>query len=137
MAQKFRPYLSAAELKHIILLLRKDASAASLSIAKSLEVFEFKITNDINRPSYIPTPLPTIAQRLELGEGAPVSETAEDKRLRAFAKFTANPSFCSSHEISLAQTYRYTHKLMSTEERNHYEKELFGSPPEPEEPVLS
>ena len=62
----FRPYLTAAEITHIIA--QQDAMAqptkVSIELKKKLSVYLFKIQNDLANPSYTYTPSQSLSEKL-------------------------------------------------------------------------
>jgi hypothetical protein len=64
--QTFRPYLTAAEITHIIA--QQDAmiepTKVSTELKKKLSVYLFKIQSDLASPSYIYTPKQSLSEKL-------------------------------------------------------------------------
>ena len=66
--KKYRPYFTVPEMKHISGQLKSLHNPLSLSIIKYLDKYTSDIESGFREENYSPTPVPTLAQKLELHE---------------------------------------------------------------------
>lgn len=119
-AAKYRPSLSAVEIRYILDLCNADQRAEteklSTSLSSKLRVFSLKMQLGIVSASHTAAPVTTLEERLGLE-----SMTPADRRSAAYSKYKLNPNYCSVEELKLVQTYRYENGLMSPEEESEFE----------------
>ena len=125
MTKQFRPYFTLPELQEIIICLKSHPTPARLSLVRKLGFFIAKIENEAVSPQYIPTPRPTILQKLELEESKP--ENAEVIGEAAYQKHLSSPNSCTPKEIAASMEYMYMHGLMSKEQEQKYELSLLST----------
>lgn len=119
---KYRPVLTANQIKHILKLCRDDMSAESLRILGVLAQFEHKIRNNAISPAYeqkIEQPL-----AVDLGFESPKPKLYEsDESL--YGRWKSNPAALSINELETVRSYRYQHNLMTKDEESKYETYIF------------
>lgn len=90
--QSFRPYLTAAEITHIIA--QQDAmtqpTKVSIELKKKLSVYLFKIQNDLANPSYTYTPSQSLSEKLGFTESD--TKTLNDNERYEFLCNLSNPT---------------------------------------------
>jgi hypothetical protein len=123
--KQYRPYFTLTELQEIIACLKSHPTPSRLSLVRKLGFFIAKIEHEAVSPQYIPTPRPTLAQRLELEESSP--ETQEVIGEAAYQKHLSSPSSCTPKEIAASMEYMYTHGLMDQSQELAYESSLLSS----------
>lgn len=123
MAQKFRPYLTAAQLHYFLSLCENDQRESTFHIRaatiKELKLFLTKYELGAVNPAYTATGRISIGERLGLDMTDP-----KQRREAAYATWSANPNLCSSEEVKLAALYRYENNLMSPDEERIYEESI-------------
>ena len=97
MISKFRPVLNAAQIRWILNVASKDDSHVAKSRMQSLALFNFKIENDLIKPSAV-----SITKQ-SLHDSLGFSETIPDTN---------------------SDAYRWTNNLMTPEEETAYENSL-------------
>lgn len=127
MTKSYRPYFTLPELQEIIACLKSHPTPSRLSLVRKLGFFIAKIEHEAVSPQYIPTPRPTLAQRLELEESSP--ETQEVIAEAAYQKHLSSPSSCTPKEIAASMEYMYVHGLMNPKQELAYESSLLSIPP--------
>jgi hypothetical protein len=119
-AAKYRPSLSAVEIRYILDLCnadeRQETEKLSTNLSSKLRVFSLKMQLGIVSASHTAAPVTTLEERLGLE-----SMTSADRRSVAYSKYKLNPDYCSVEELKLAHTYRYEHGLMSDSESEEFE----------------
>jgi hypothetical protein len=128
MTKQYRPYFTLPELQEIITCLKSHPTPSRLSLVRKLGFFIAKIEHEAVSPQYIPTPRPTLAQRLELEESSP--ETHEVIGEAAYQKHLSSPIKCTPKEIAASMEYMYTHGLMDQSQELAYESSLLSIPSE-------
>lgn len=121
--KKYRPYFTISELQTITDCLKSHPTPTRLSLVQYLERFLLEINHGVRKESYIPTPTPTISQKLGF-EDTPIPVSTSLTGEMAHQKHLIDPTHCTPKEIEAAMEYRYTNDLMSKDEENEYEKSL-------------
>lgn len=114
---KFRPSFSKEEINFLISILSKESELLAEKINKQLKLMMVKVDNELISPAYSASP----SSRDQLMS----PDSPETRRHIAYLKWKTNPGNCSSEELDAANMYRYLQNLMSQEEIEVYEKEMF------------
>lgn len=116
----FRPYLSASELHTILTALKSHNISAHLKLIRKLELFSYKISQELVSPSHIP--VPTIQEKLGFVQTENDGTTISPAKYRysCYLKWAASPPSCSSIEIEKAMEYRFENDMMNEEEESTY-----------------
>lgn len=132
---KYRPVLSALQIKHILALAKREnpLSDLSLSVISTLSVFQAKIDNAVVVPAYtgaVDTVAKEVQQLMDLG-GTPATPSTPsattlgvDKEAyweQCYKLYTADPASCSLAQLQGATEWRYLNDLMTPEEEAAYE----------------
>lgn len=118
--QKFRPYLTLAEMTEVIDSLKSTPNPNGRLIYY-FQSFIDKIY--VGKVSSTITTRPTMEQSLGL-DSPPMKTDLRALRLQAYNKWKDHPTRCSLVELTRAQMYRYENDLMSAEEETQYELKL-------------
>lgn len=119
--QKFRPYLTLAEMTEVIDSLKSTPNPNGRLIYY-FQSFIDKIY--VGKVSSTITTRPTMEQSLELEPLPQAKLDLREQRLQAYNKWLASPARCTIQELTRAQMYRYENDLMSEEEETQYELKL-------------
>lgn len=134
--KKYRPVLTAAQVKHI-LTLAKTAEATisddSLSLISSLSPFLAKIENEALVPAYTSTATTTkksLASMTneEILEALAPALSKEEVWELAYTKCQEAPLSCSLQEIKEATEHMYLNDLLSEQEIGNFENGIYFLP---------
>jgi len=135
---KYRPSLTASQIRHILCLAKLDMSQESISIIKTLAPFEAKIANNAIDPSFTTTP--NLSVEDSLGMDSPLSPHTSDNprdkvtyNLSCYLRYknitdTVGATYVtmSLSEIQAAKEHMYVNDLMSETEEAEYEANTGG-----------
>lgn len=132
---KYRPVLTALQIKHILKLAKLESplSDASLSVISTLSVFAAKIDNAGIAPAYtLSSSKPKESLLASLGDTDTLAELEREGDIarlskeqyweECFDKYSTNPSSCTVEEIKAAEEHMYLNDLMSPEQEAAYER---------------
>lgn len=121
---KYRPYLTASDIAHILQLCKSESplSTESKNLIKILSPYMAKIENDALEASYTPTGRTSLIE--SLGGTTPTEDTPSDftlspaqQREQAYNKWNSQgEQACTLRELELAYEYRVHHDLLTDSE---------------------
>jgi hypothetical protein len=119
---KYRPCFTSEIISHLYSLCRNNICDKSIEALAVLAPFKAKIENNGISPAY------TINKKESLVDSLGIENDEEyallapnEKRKKAYAKWSLNPDSCNSFELVLVRDYRYFNQLMSPEEVEQYD----------------
>lgn len=130
---KYRPSLTASQIRHILALSKLNMSQESIGIIKTLAPFEAKIANNAIDPSF--TTIPSLSIEDSLGMASPLSPQGHqpttttttptiDKvayNLKCYEKSINDMTKMSLSDIACAKEHMYVNDLMTSVEEEAYE----------------
>jgi hypothetical protein len=116
MSKKYRPYFSQEELEEVIRCVKLRTT--SLPLLQYLQSFQLKIQNETLTPQY--QLKPTLEQKLGIS-----SSPSKPNAAFLHKKWTNDPSSLTPSQILIVQQYRWEMGLMTPEEADSYEANLF------------
>ena len=141
---KYRPVLSASQIKHILLLATRDFGAMSnniddelsLKVITTLAPFKAKIDASALTPAYTTAEPKASALELLGGTGTGTNNndnnnnndtnalTKEVRWLQAYNRYSENPESCTITEIIDAKEHMYLNDLFTPEEKAKFESQM-------------
>lgn len=121
---KYRPSLTADQIRHLINLARSESPLSNLSIEilGVLSPFLAKIENAGIEPAYTTSSKPSIEEKLGMIETSSIPK--EEYWAECYSKWEKyGPTACTVQELKAVQEYKYLHNLMSAEEIIEFEKQ--------------
>lgn len=123
---KYRPYLTADNIRHILSLCKADSplSHQSRELIKILAPYMAKIENDALTPAHTLSPKPSLLESLGSSDtssqdttGSDMTLSPEQQREAAYHKWNIQgKDACTLRELELAYEYRVHHDLLTDSE---------------------
>lgn len=123
---KYRPVLSADQIKHILILAKRDGTKASLELISSLARIEWQINQGAMSPAYVMAEKPTLVESLGFDEKVihHIESVVNDETL--YGIWLKEPEALLVSQLERVRKYRYENNKMTMDEEKAFETEVLG-----------